>query len=599
MPRFWVGAALVCFILILQGLNMLSDRPRDTLVETVGHVLQPKQLAPIEADMTKFSLPEGFRIEKFAEGLINPRVIAVADDGTTYTTRRSVGDVVMLKDTDGDGKADVIETVANRPDMHGIAIDGNKAYLVTIKDIYVADIESDGRLGPLKRIVDDLPDAGQHANRTIAVGPDGMLYVSIGSTCNDCIEGNEDNATIMRIAPDGSDRRIYASGLRNTVGFGFEPSSGEIYGFDNGIDWLGDDGNPEELNLIKDGHKYGWPYVYGNDETNIKLDPPGIVTSSDWAKVSDEPVLTYTAHSAPMGLAFYTGNEFPEDYRGDAFVAMHGSWNRDPPSGYEVVRVDFVDGKPKSVKPFLSGFLVQTGEEEYGYLGRPFGIAVTKDGSLLVGDDANGTIYRVVYDSPGPAVAAKDQGPSTRIHAIANMAPAPKDDSPSELAATALGAPATLTVSSPALSAGRLDIRNSAYGENISPPLAWTKGPEGTKSYAVIVEDPDAGLSKPVTHWLLFNVPPDVHELREGLPDAPALEIPKDAMQGVNSHGTTGYFGPRPRDGGEHHYHFQVFALDTKLDLEPGATRGEVIKAMRGHVLAQGSLVATFQKPSS
>ena len=543
--------------------------------------------------MAKLTLPEGFRLEKFAQGLINPRVLAIADDGTAYTTRRSVGDVVMLKDTNGDGKADVIRTVASRPDMHGIAVDGRKAYLVTVNDIYAADIEHDGSLGPLTRIVDDLPDAGQHANRTIAVGPDGMLYVSVGSTCNDCVEANDENATLLQIKPDGSERRIFASGLRNTVGFGFEPSSGEIFGFDDGIDWLGDDGNPEELNVIKDGHKYGWPYVYGADETNIRQDPPGVLTASDWAKVSDEPVLSYTAHASPMQLAFYTGDQIPEEYRGDA---MHGSWNRSPPSGYEVVRVDFEDGKPKSVTPFLSGFLMQTGEEEYGYIGRPFGIAVGKDGLLLVGDDANGTIYRVVYDHPEPKTGSEEAEPA-RTHAAAHVATPPEDESPAALAATVLGAPETIEVTSPAFSQdGVLDLRHSAFGENISPPLSWSKGPEGTASYALIVEDPDASKSKPVAHWLLFNVPPDVTSLREGMPDAPALDDPKDAMQGVNIHGKTGYFGPQSH-GVEHRYHFQVFALDTKLELKPGAGRKELIEAMRGHVLAQGALVGVFQKP--
>ena len=171
----------------------------------------------------------------------------------------------MLKDTDGDGKADIVRTVASRPNMHGIAIDGRKAYLVTIKEIYVADIASDGSFGPLTRIADDLPDAGQHADRTIAVGPDGMLYVSVGSTCNVCIEDNPENATMLQVKPDGSSRRITASGLRNTIGFAFQPATGEMYGWDHGIDWLGDNAQPEEMNLIKEGRS-GWPYIYGMGE---------------------------------------------------------------------------------------------------------------------------------------------------------------------------------------------------------------------------------------------------------------------------------------------------------------------------------------------
>jgi len=132
--------------------------------------------------------------------------------------------------------------------MHGIAIDGSKVYLVTVHDIYVADLQDDGSFGELVSIVDDLPDAGQHADRTIAVGPDGMLYVSVGSTCNACNEPNPENATILQVKPDGSARKILASGLRNTIGFAFEPKTGALYGADHGIDWLGDDQQPEEIN---------------------------------------------------------------------------------------------------------------------------------------------------------------------------------------------------------------------------------------------------------------------------------------------------------------------------------------------------------------
>jgi Raf kinase inhibitor-like YbhB/YbcL family protein len=144
-----------------------------------------------------------------------------------------------------------------------------------------------------------------------------------------------------------------------------------------------------------------------------------------------------------------------------------------------------------------------------------------------------------------------------------------------------------------------MDIRYSAYGENLSPELNWSRGPEGTKSYAVIVEDPDAPKPMPVVHWLLFNIPADVTHLREGVPGAPALTFPKDARQGTNTRGATGYFGPRPPDSDPHHYHFQVFALDTKLDLKPGPARKELLDAMKGHVLAQGEIVGVFQKPAN
>jgi len=158
-----------------------------------------------------------------------------------------------------------------------------------------------------------------------------MLYVSVGSTCNACSEPNVENATILQVKPDGSARKIFAAGLRNTIGFDFDPKSGALYGADHGIDWLGDDEQPEEFNRIEQGKNYGWPYIHGEGGKNPQDEPPAGITLEEWEKASVAPVLTYTAHAAPMQMVFYTGEQFPAEYRGDAFIAMHGSWNRKPP----------------------------------------------------------------------------------------------------------------------------------------------------------------------------------------------------------------------------------------------------------------------------
>jgi glucose/arabinose dehydrogenase len=347
----------------------------------------------------KLVTPPGFSVNLFAKELGKPRVIAVAADGTVYVTRRDTGDVLMLRDDDRDGRASAPVIVARRPQMHGIAIDGANVYLVTVKELFVAERLADGRLGPLRRLLDDLPDGGQHADRTVVVGKDGMLYVSVGSTCNACDETNQENATILKVKPDGSARSIFASGLRNTIGFAFEPASHALFGFDHGIDWLGDDDQGEELNEILEGHRYGWPYIYADHKRNPQDEPPGGLTMEQWDRMSTPPVLLHTAHAAPMQFAFYDGRQFPEEYRRDAFIALHGSWNRKPPSGFEVARVRFRGGRPAAIESFLTGFLVNLGPERWGAIGRPFGLAVTPDGSLLVGDDLNGAIYRVT--APG------------------------------------------------------------------------------------------------------------------------------------------------------------------------------------------------------
>ena len=522
--------------------------------------------------------------------------MVVRDDGTVYVSRRDVGDVVMLKDTDGDGRADQRQVVFTRPNVHGLAIDGDTMYLATIKELYSAGINGDGTLSSPVRIIDDLPDAGQHPNRTVVVGPDGMLYVQAGRTCNACAEHNPENATILQAKPDGSSRRVFASGLRNTIGFAFEPRTGVLYGADHGIDWLGDDAQPEEFNRILEGRRYGWPYVYGHGGKNPQDEPPKGITMEEWAATSEEPVLTYTPHAAPMQMAFYEGTGFPKDYQGDAFIAMRGSWNRKPPSGYEVVHVRFEDGRPKAIEPFVSGF-VREENGAWGEMGRLCGLAVMPDGSMLFSDDENGVVYRVAYTGEG--VGAKAEPTQNRAAPGTNASAAPQD-TPERLALALVGGG----------EAGGLDVTSGAFedgaaipptyaqvGQDISPPVSWSAGPKGTKAYAVLLEDPDAPKPTPYVHWLAWNIPAGTTSLPEGVPGTPKLQVPDGMAQGQNSKGTTGYVGMRPPSGETHTYHVQVLALDAMLDVPPGSGRKAVLDGTQGHVLAKGELTGTFSSP--
>jgi Raf kinase inhibitor-like YbhB/YbcL family protein len=557
-----------------------------------GSILEPERLqVRDDAKLTALiKAPEGFKVEVFARDLINPRMLAVSDKGIVYATRRSVGDVIMLKDDDGDGKADGAVTVASRPGMHGIAFDGNTVFLVTIHDVYTAEVKEDGTFGPLKRIINDLPDAGQHANRTLGIGPDAMLYIGSGSTCNECQDDNPENATVLRASKDGASRSIFASGLRNTIGFDWEPATGALYGMDHGIDWLGDEVQVEELNKIEQGKKYGWPYVYGMSGLNPRMDPPEDVTLAEWAKQSTEPVLGYTAHSAPMQMAFYDGKAFPADYQGDAFIAMRGSWNRRPPSGYEIVQVNFEHGRPVAFEKFLEGFLLQQDNGKYGYLGRLTGVAVGKDGSLFVADDSNGTIYRVSYSGSAKTTSAE----SGTIPNVVTDMPA------SKIAIDLAKAEGNneIAVTSAFEKDEPIPLQYAADGDNASPAIAWKGAPAGTKSFVIICDDPDAAKPKPFTHWVAYDIPAETAKLREGIPGTPILQEPKGLMQGANSMGSLGYTGPKPPVGDPaHHYHFQVFALDVEtLGLEPGAKRDAVLKGMEGHVLAKGQIVGTFER---
>ena len=216
--------------------------------------------------------------------------------------------------------------------MHGLAIHKGKLYLVTAKEVFLAAIRPDGQLEPLQMIIGDLPDSGPHPNRTIAFGPDDMLYLSVGSACNACNESNQENATLLRASPDGKSRTIFAKGLRNTIGFAWHPETGELWGMDHGIDFLGDDEQPEELNKIEAGKQYGWPHVFGEGGLNPQTTPVGEITKEQWKANSVPMMLGYTAHAAPMQVVFASGAAVPSEYKGDAFVTMRGSWNRQQPS---------------------------------------------------------------------------------------------------------------------------------------------------------------------------------------------------------------------------------------------------------------------------
>ena len=377
--------------------QMRGEDPKAANVTVLGHIVEPKKVPADDDNLARLKLPAGFKIAKWTESVKHPRMIAVTADGTVYVTSRDEGQCVMLKDADAEPRV-----VAEKPNLHGIAVspDGKTMYLTTIKEIYRADIKPDGTLGELREVLRDLPDAGQHPNRTIAFGPDGKLYVSVGSTANAADEKNPENATILVADPETGERHIFAGGLRNTIGFGWHPATKEMYGADHGIDWLGDDEEPEEFNHIEQGKFYGWPWVYADGRFNPQDDPPEGQTMEQIAARSVEPELIYTAHSAPLQMAFYTGSMFPAEYKNDAFVAMRGSWNRKPPSGYEVVRVHFNEGgKPVSMTPFLTGFLIEDGPESWSQFARLAGLAQMPDGSLLLGDDTNGVIYRITYDA--------------------------------------------------------------------------------------------------------------------------------------------------------------------------------------------------------
>ena len=579
--RFVLGCAVGAFAAwAAVGGPAGAQAPNEPIEETVvGHILHPAGLDPTPERIATLKLPRGFHIEKFAEGLENPRMLLVSPDGTVYVSQRKTKNVVMLKSLPGSRVADVQMEVAKGPHMHGLALRGSTMYLEGVHDVWTADVQPDGTLSGKTQIISDLPDAGQHEDRTLAFGPDGRLYLSVGSTTNTANEPNPENATMLVASPDGKSRKIFASGLRNTIGFDWNPVTHELYGMDMGIDWQGDDHQREELNHIQEGHRYGWPYVYENgifDPQHLPQEKG--YTLDAWRKESTSPELTYTAHASPIGFLFYTGSQFPAEYKNDAFVAFHGSWNRAVPSGYEVVRVHFdAAGRPVSMTPFVAGF-VSKQNGKWGQFGRPCGLTQMPDGSLLVSDDTEGVIYRISY--------GENAHPDIWDRVDTNV-----------LSMQLLGGSASIPVTSPDFqNGGRIPEKNSDYGDKLSLALTFA-APPAARSLVLMMEDPDAQAPRPFTHWLIA-LPAGATVLPAAISTTPRpAEIP-GAVQGSNSTGTLGYYGPHPPVGDPpHHYHFQVFALDKAWDLPPGFTRLAALRAMRGHVLAKGEIVGLYDKP--
>ena len=382
------------FLLLLFCGSSLLAQERDSIIsETItGHIFKPEIAEATEARIAQLQLPQGFKISKFAENLGSPRIVEVSPQGHIYVTSRE-GKVFLLRDTNNDGKADQQETVLTKDQAHGLAFHEDMFYLVTVNDVFRAPISNDGSIGELEKIVENLPDGGQHPNRTMAFGPDGMLYISVGSTCNACDETREENATMLRVNPDGSGRSIFATGLRNTIGFDWHPETNELFGMDHGIDWLGDNEQKEELNHITEGANFGWPYIYADGKYN-KADKPKGMSWKEYARKTTDPVLLFTAHSAPMNLKFYKGDMFPEEFKNAALVSFRGSWNRKPASGYKIMKVNFENGKPINAEDFVTGFLTDDGTSTFARL---VGLTELPDGSVLVTDDENGIIYRITY----------------------------------------------------------------------------------------------------------------------------------------------------------------------------------------------------------
>lgn len=345
--------------------------------------------------LDKIVLPEGFKIDVFAR-VNNARAMALTPNGTLFVSNRAGDKVYAVRDTDGDWKADeryVITSGLRMP--NGVAFKDGSLFVAEVSKLWRFDNIEENLADPPKpvSIYDDYPTDAHHGWKYIAFGPDGKLYVPVGAPCNICESKNEMYASITRMNADGSEREVYASGVRNTVGFTWHPETEELWFTDNGRDWLGNDLPPCELNRASEaGQHFGYPYCHGG----FFQDPDfgDKYPCEDFVK----PAQNLGPHVAPLGLKFYTGLSFPSEYKNKIFIAEHGSWNRDQDvghTGHKVTLVTEENGVGTAYEDFATGFLNKETNKAWA---RPVDIMIAPDGSMLVSDDLAGTIFRIYYE---------------------------------------------------------------------------------------------------------------------------------------------------------------------------------------------------------
>lgn len=398
MPKKILVASIIMFLLIITSIFLVKNKignvmpaflpPAQNFISNVTNDINEKIGQKVELPL---KLAEGFSIGLFTQDLAGARDLEFTPDGTLLVSLPGGGKIVALADTKNIGTADKIRellTGLNRP--HGLAFHDGKLYVAEETAVSVYNWDEKNWELKNKKLLFSVPPGGRHFTRSLVFDKTGKLFISIGSTCDVCVEKNPMNGSILISDPAGSAPKIFAKGLRNSVFLALNPTSEEVWATEMGRDWLGDNAPPDEVNIISEGGDYGWPYCYGNQvyDKNFNRENP------TYCQKTEVPIYEIPAHSAPLGLTFINSKQFPEDWQGDLLVAYHGSWNRSVPTGYKVVHMKVKDNEILGEEDFLTGFL--QGNQA---LARPVDLIFDKSGSLYISDDKAGYIFKVVKNN--------------------------------------------------------------------------------------------------------------------------------------------------------------------------------------------------------
>ena len=386
MARIFSKLATAALLPALAAALVTAPRASSAAPLSVGTRITTLTLP--DGSMRTLQTPADLRVSIYATGLTNARFMALGPHGDVFVGTRYAGTVsVVLNRKGGTAASRVVTLLSGLTVPHSVAYRGGRLYVGEEGRVTAWSYDASAvSVSNGQTIVANLPTGGLHVTRTISVGPDGMLYVSVGSSCNECVD-YDNRAVIMRYRLDGSGGQIYASGLRNAVGLAWQPGTTRLWSDDNGQDLLGDNIPPDEIDLIKQGGNYGWPYCYGNGQRDLS-----VAAVAGYCARTINPALALQAHSAPLGLTFYAAKNLPARYRSGMFVAYHGSESRSQPTGYKVVYIPVHGTRAGTPQDVVTGWLPADSGTSWG---RPVGLLVAADGSLLISDDQEGVIYRL------------------------------------------------------------------------------------------------------------------------------------------------------------------------------------------------------------